>query len=285
MTSTGSEEMLSQAGGMSKIERYKWSLLDEPGRLSMVSKHVLFVDDEYQRNANELKVKALAGEWSWVACGTLIVAERDSRLYVVDGQHRLLAARRRSDIKEVPCIIFSTNDVRQEAFGFLRANTNRKPITSVEKFKALIMTGDPHAILVNELISQAGRHPSNSTGANTVRCLSLLLSSAKNNKDVLIRIWPLATQLTEGQVLHEKLLSGLLFLEERMPAEESLNDTKWRRRLIDIGPEKLKEGAEKASAFYARGGARVWAAGIMELLNKGLRNKLVVRGLGAPNED
>lgn len=44
-------------------------------------------------------------------------------------------------------------------------------------------------------------------------------------------------------------------------------------RLKAIGAPRLVEGANKASAFFVRGGAQVWARGMLEEINKGLRNR------------
>lgn len=279
MQANGSEEKLLQMGGMSKVARYAWGLKDEPGQLMLLSKHELYVDESYQRSANDAKILALARDWSWVACGALIVARRDGRLFVVDGQHRLLAARRRDDIKEMPCIVFATNDIHAEAKGFLQANTLRKPITSLDKFRALIITGDENAKLVDELIRSAGRYPSTAASATSVRCLSSMLAAAKNSREDLVRIWPLITKVVDGAPLHERILMALLFLEGRMPQGESLTDRKWASRLIEIGAERLMDAINKAAAYYAAGGARVWAAGVLDALNRGLRHRLIVHGL------
>ena len=83
-------------GNKDKIERYDWKLLDQPGELRMLNKKVLRVDEQYQREATEPKVKEIARAWSWLACGALLVAERDGVYFVFDGQHRALAALRRS---------------------------------------------------------------------------------------------------------------------------------------------------------------------------------------------
>jgi len=40
-----------------------------------------------------------------------VVALRDdNKWFVVDGQHRKLAADQRSDIRELPCLVFETNE-------------------------------------------------------------------------------------------------------------------------------------------------------------------------------
>jgi hypothetical protein len=264
------------AGKITKIDRYKWQVQDEPGIQQMVNKHRLLVDKEYQRNTNDMKVLTLAREWSWIACSSITVALRDGEYYVVDGQHRVAAAMRRSDITELPCLVFKTAGIAVEAKGFLAANTQRKPMYSSEKFKALVVTESTEALLVQELAAQAGRHISRDTSPSTIGCIGLLLRLAKANPATLQKMWPMLTDVCKGYNLHERIVDGLMYLETNMPEGESLTDRKWRSRIEKVGYAALLDAAAKASAFYSRGGAKVWALGMLEAINKGLRERLEI---------
>lgn len=263
-------------GKRTKIERYNWTLQDRPGVQMMIPKSDLRVDEEYQRGQNEGKIKAIASEWSWVACGALIVGDREGAYFVVDGQHRLLAARRRTDIAELPCVVFETTTVQQEAKGFLAANTQRKPITSLDRFRALVCTDDEDALLVKRLLEAADREATAVSGTRSVRCLTTLLQQAKLNRGRLEKIWPLVVALSKGQPMHQQIIMGLLDLESRMPDDESITDRRWSKRLLDLGYDQLMRASSEAAAYYAKGGGKVWGAGIARLMNKGLRLKLNV---------
>ena len=54
----------------------------------------------------------------------------------------------------------------------------------------------------------------------------------------------------------------------------NLTDRDWLKRVKKAGVDALLEGAAKASAFYSHGGAKVWAAGMVEAINRGHRNRL-----------
>jgi hypothetical protein len=266
-------------GSTSKIDRYSWVLKDRPGDLLSISKHELFVDESYQRHANEKRVLALARAWSWVACGAIVVGERDGRWWVIDGQHRVLGARRRSDIDKLPCIVFQTSGATEEANGFLNTNVNRRPMYTFEKFKALLKSEQPDAMLASQLIASARRQPATSTGHDTVSCLSTLMNACKNSRDCIVRLWPMISVLCEGKGIPEKLIQGLIYLEERMPEGESLSDKKWAQRLSAVGSETLVQSAQKSAAYYSRGGAKVYADGMLQAINKGLRNRLEIEGM------
>lgn len=268
--------------GKSKVEQYRWELKDKPGELVWLAKETLHIDHSYQRKAKPQRVLALASRWSWVACGTITVAKRreDQRFYVVEGQHRVLAALKRADIKELPCIVFETEGAMQEAGGFFDANTNRRMPTSLEKWNAQLLRGDKNTVFVNELITKAGRKAGQTTGASDVRCLTAMLRAAESNRDELLRVWPLMAEVCAGKTLHERLFDGLMWLEVNMPEGESLSDRRWRERVLRVGHQGLLDAAQRAAAFYARGGAKVWALGMLEALNKGCRIHLQLRAEG-----
>jgi hypothetical protein len=266
--------------GVDKVRRYGWTVSDKPGVFKMIAKTALRLDHEaYQREQREAKSVRMAGEWSWVACGALTVAARKSgvtvEFYVIDGGHRLLAALKRSDIAALPCMVFEVGDVRGEAHGFLQANTERKPITSRDRFRALVTTGDECAAFVRDLLDNANR--SEVGEGNSARCFTALLKLAAAKREELTRLWPIIDHLCRGQAIHNHLLRAMVYVESHMPEGESLTDARWRNRLISVGVDALVESMNKAAAFRAKSGERVWGEGIVQRLNHGLQNKLVLR--------
>jgi hypothetical protein len=95
-------------GGQSKVDRYGWKLIDRPGVYENIDKKRLGIDESYQRPEIVSKIREMSANWSWMACGVILVARRGKRFYVYDGQQRTAAAMRRSDIKTLPCLVFDT---------------------------------------------------------------------------------------------------------------------------------------------------------------------------------
>lgn len=121
----------------------------------------LDVDPEYQRSINNPRsqklIKAIANDWNWELCQPLVVNRRDDdRLFVIDGQHRLAAANIRGDIGQLPCVITTLVDTKQEAERFVAFNSKRKPLSSQELFRASVACGDETALLVVDLIERNG---------------------------------------------------------------------------------------------------------------------------------
>lgn len=270
-------EVRSQ-GNRDKIEYYDWKLLDQPGELRMLSKRLLRVDEQYQRDANEKKVKEIARAWSWLACGAVLVAEREGLYFVYDGQHRVDAALRRSDIENLPCVVFQTAGAKEEAEAFLRANKNRKPLNGLAKYRAAAAAGHPAALLVQQLISGVGRTPSEVSSGTTVRCLALMMLHAERQPDVLKRVWPLIAEVCAGNPTHERVMDGLLYIENHLPQGESLLDREWRKRVLRVSYDGLLGAANRFAAAYAKGGAKVWGLGMIEAMNKGCRTRMKLVG-------
>lgn len=264
--------------GRSKVEHYGWTVVDEPGKIMYLPKETLKVDPSYQREETERKVLRIASEWSWMACGTILVADRSGEYFVFDGWHRVNAAMRRSDIANLPCLVFMVSEVSQEAKGFLRANTDRQAMTAVEKFNAKIMTGDMASIKVQEMVAKAGYKITKAGSApRTLACVSALQREVIQHPEAFDRVWPLIVEACGGDIITEHVVQSIGFIEhalEKKGAGESLTRNPWRARVLALGGDGIANAAKKAAAYYAKGGSRVWASGVVDALNKGVQKRL-----------
>ena len=265
--------------GVDKITRYKWSVVDTRGELTWINKHELRVDsDHYQRNSNATKVIKLAAEWSWLACGALIVARRNDQYWVIDGQHRLYGALRRSDIADLPCVLFESSGIEGEASGFLLSNTNRKPITAVQKQKALVTCKDEIACFVQDTIDKLGLKIAEAAhNQGQIKCVSSCIRRATEDRSAFVKALSLCATLCkkDGIPIPERVLDGLWYLERKLP--KGISDERFASRAIDKGAKLLLQAAIRSQSMYVRGGAKVWAAGILEEMNKGLRIKFALK--------
>lgn len=259
------------------VTRYGWKLKDQPGKLKMLHKDALSIDADYQRDALTEKVRQIAANWSWLSLGALVVGERDGQYFVIDGQHRLLAAKKRTDIKELPCVVFETADVKTEARGFLDLNTGRKPVSAFGKQKALVAAGDELASFVHNTCKELGIEVVSSAHAGKqLRCISLCIRRAGENRAAFSRVLRVAAGLSmqDNVPITDKLLDGLLYIH--MNCGQGLDDKRLVKRLYEKGTVALLEAAHRAAVFYTRGGAKVWATGMLEEINKNLRNKFTM---------
>lgn len=130
----------------------------------------LRIDDSYQRsietNPSQALIARIARNWDWRMCLPLVVSKRlDGSLYVIDGQHRLAAAQRRSDISFLPCCVSVYGDVADEAAMFVAMNRQRRQMNRLDDFHAAQAGGDQDANAVADLIRSVGFTVSRRTGS------------------------------------------------------------------------------------------------------------------------
>jgi hypothetical protein len=217
-----------KVAGVDKIERYGWKSTGLPGRLQYVHKRLIKTDyDGYQREVTE-KAEAICRDFSWMAMGCLILARRpDGTLWVVDGNNRLTACLRRSDIETVPCIIFDVVDVKQEASGFIGANKNRKPVSSLDTFRAMKTAGSPEHGVVVRMLDELGLHVSgDSDNPKGVKCVSQLLEVVRKCGETEARtIFAAVHALVHGKSRWMKAhVQGMAWLHTKLDCERGVGN-------------------------------------------------------------
>lgn len=131
--------------------------------LQFCSPNELRIDPSYQRDvgsgASQTLIRRLAQHWNWDLCQPLVVARRrdlTERLFVIDGQHRLEAARLRGDIPQLPCVVVEYASSADEAASFVNLNQQRRPLSAIDLFKAAVASGDKEATEISEAMAEAG---------------------------------------------------------------------------------------------------------------------------------
>lgn len=130
------------------------------------------IDESYQRKldagGSQALIRRIAVHWDWGLCQPLFVARRaDGGLYVVDGQHRLEAAKLRGDIWQLPCVVVSFDGAASEAAAFVALNQQRRPLSKLQIFKAALAAGDPEARTITAALEEAGLSLASSTNLDT----------------------------------------------------------------------------------------------------------------------
>lgn len=264
----------ARGGRASKIERYGWIVRDQPGVFMEIDKSDLHIDYEYQRDeVNVDKVRSIASSWSWAGCGSISVALRpDGRFFVFDGQHRVLAAKTRADITTLPCMVFECDSVAKEAAGFLVTNSERKPVTAIDKFRSLVITEDQAARQVKDLLRDLGLEISKTSNrAGQIKCISRCLTLATSNIEHLRKSLVLAERLCRDVApVHEDIVAGLFHVHRK---HGLLDDPRFVRRVIDVGHAAIIDGIKRSRIFREKGGELTLIEGILAAVNKGLRNR------------
>lgn len=140
-----------------------------PPSVEYVGVGELHVDETYQRStdngASRALIASIAAGWDWRLCMPLVVSRRAEGNYVIDGQHRLEAAKRRGDIAHLPCCLARYDGPADEARLFVTANRARRAINRLDDFHAALTAADTEALEVKRLIEEAGLSVARSTSS------------------------------------------------------------------------------------------------------------------------
>lgn len=185
---------------MEKEIRYNWEqIAGSPGILVMISKYDLQIDD-YQRTLNSnATILSYASSWKWSLCGTLLVADRGGKYFVMDGQQRLAAAKKRSDISVLPCLVFKSQGKVWEAQTFWKFNTNNRKLSSHQLYKAKLLGGDKTTIECDQFVISRGYHISTGKGNKDINCIGTILKYFTNAPATARAAFDLCVAITNGK--------------------------------------------------------------------------------------
>lgn len=257
--------------GSDKISHYKWKIKNNPGEFAMISKQELYVDHSYQRDKiNELRINAIASDWDWVMCGALSVSERDGKWWVMDGQHRKLAADKRSDITSLPCMVFDLDSQQKEAGAFVGLNSQKTAVSGVDRFKAVIVAGDQSAATLEALLRTTGHKVGvSSGGSKTVACVMCVWKCFKRDEKVFKELWPLIADISAGTAIVDCLVRGV-FGCEMLARINGFSITKepYRSKLIQSGGDVLAAEIRREIKIVGKGGERIETIAIAKWINR-----------------
>jgi hypothetical protein len=185
----------------------------------------------------------------------------------MDGQHRKLAADQRSDIQELPCLVFETTSRREEALGFLAINQCRVSVGSLDRYRAALLAGDKMAFAVDSMLASTGHRAGEKASARTVSCVQCLYSLACEDRARLERLWPLLAELHPDGPMTEVVIRGL-WVADKWLGERSVTEPPYRERLLGIGGQGLHHEIRREMAVIGQGGPRVFGCAIAKYLNK-----------------
>lgn len=232
----------------------------------------LLVDDTYQRSieggASQKLIVKIAENWDWRLCLPLLVSKRDGKMFVIDGQHRLEAARLRGDIRDIPVVVFDFNDPKAEAELFVQANRSRRNMGTLDDFHAAVVAGDAKAIAINEVVTEAGlvvgRNPAWQywKPGEVVFVSAIQRALTAQGRPLVEQVLGMMGRAFEGHVLTGggALFTGLCqFTAERMKAGSPIDVQLMEIVLAEVGIPGWKEATETADSGQERAEAMLKA--------------------------
>lgn len=178
-------------------------------------------DHSYQRVPVRAHLARLVEQYDPTLVGALVVSRREAGDFVIDGQHRVLAAIEAGQgdvaMDAVVHVGLTTSD---EAALFLQLNRQRKPVTRVSEWGAALVAGDPSVVAQANAIERAGWRVNPTSGAagqiSAVKALARLRAlDVYGSRDltyavltVLTSAWGNGKEVANGHLLEG---AGLLF--------------------------------------------------------------------------
>lgn len=218
--------------------------------------------------------------FNWVAFGALVVMRRaNGDYYVVDGQQRLAAVKRRGDIAEVPCIVFQSDGREHEARAFLALNIQRRPVTSIDKFHAATRAGfEPESTIARYLSSRGVKVSPNKTNPECLRWPDLMVKNWRVDTDIAKRAFELQLAIRAEGDLSNWIQKGFFYL---MCGGIELENEIAKMRAVG-GSAAIRQAIREVQIESGMTDAteKICAQGVIRLLNKGRTKKLRM-----PNSD
>lgn len=262
--------------GQSKVDRYGWVIRDGPGAFRMIAKGLLVVDYAYQRDdLNHRLISEMCRDWSWIACGSIAVGNREGTLYVVDGQHRVLAAKKRTDITTLPCLVFPSKSIENEADAFVSINSQRKAMSILSRFKAMVVAGQEPAVTMAKFCREQSIDLARKPGPGDLRAVGWMMRSASADLDRTKWVLVFCRDVCRygDEPIHEQLLRAVWHLHRKFA-----DDARLWSRVRSIGVTEIMRSIHTATTYFGSVTDRHCAEGLLNAANKGLRNKFVLTG-------
>lgn len=143
--------------------------------IQMISLSDLTVDLAVQRQLNKHRAVRMSWNFDWDLFGVITVSSRsDGRYVVLDGQHRVEAARLAGygDAK-VSCEVFSNLNVEHEAGVFL-GRQQFKIVSAIDEYRVLKAKKDPMAEDIERIVQSHGWRVDRKLKADDGRAISAI---------------------------------------------------------------------------------------------------------------
>lgn len=111
----------------------------------------------YQRPEPDDRIEKLEQAWDDLAASALLISRRDNAYWIIDGQTRVAAARRRGRT-HLPAVCCCNIDEKREAELFLKLNRDRLRVSAVSRHRAEVIAGEIRAIVIDEVLAVNGLH-------------------------------------------------------------------------------------------------------------------------------
>jgi len=265
---------------MNNVKKYNWSEIGNAGHFEMVDVSHLKVDTIYQRDGKDISqtnILDIARNFTWESFGAILVMRRKNGLmYVVDGQHRVEATKRRGDITEAPAIVFDSDGPIEEARAFYRRSTSIKPISSFTKFKARIASNENPETEIYEWLNRNGLQIAESSRAGCIRFPSSVVRTWKSNSEACMAAIKCQVEITGAKDMEAHVHDGLWVLEHN-----DIDTVQYAEKIMlrgGVNAIKMETNRVAIEGGYPSKSLKVCGMGVLAVINYRKQRKVTVKG-------
>lgn len=245
----------------------------------MIHAKDLQLNAKYQRPLDGPRVKGYADHFDPSRLEIIDVAHRrDGQYWVIDGQHRVMAARIAEWGDPLLCLVHRELTIEQEAERYVRLNKDRKSPSKLDLFWARLAANDEHATNIKSIVESEGYWIPRSKGSTGIRAIAAVERAYKSDGGPILRQTLRACRLAWGS--SEQLSATVLNAVSSFISQ--YRDEYDHDRLVDVlvgvTTRRLEAGvsaviAEMKDAGGTYEGATTGGIYIQRIYNKGLRSK------------
>jgi len=261
------------AGNVSKKDKFNWVKPGAKGKYMEIDKRLLHIEGDYQRpEQSEKKVKQIAANWDWPACGVILVGQReDGSYYVIDGGHRVRGSFYRDDIYMLPCLVFEFDSVSDEAKAFLRRNTSPTMVKSHDKFRAGVTGKIPEALAAKRILDKYGyKLKVHGGGKKAFAGIAALQRLVSVDEELTDRVFGICATIAEDEHFSSMVLQGLFEFAKKFRDRDVLCNG-FVDKLARVGATGCDAIIKRFFLEVQAGGAVNAARAITRFYNKGKR--------------
>jgi hypothetical protein len=261
-----------------KRDRWLWAKPGKPGIFLLIPKDQLNIEGEYQREqVSDAKVTDIARNWDWRLFGTIsVVVRKDGSFWVFEGGHRTRAAFKRDDVNELPCMVFESESVSDEARAFVGANTMKSAVRAHQKHKAACVAGEPVAVATAKILEKYGYKASSAATSKYIfAAVECLTNAVRENPERAERVFgSLASIAIDGEPISRDVFQGVYEVVKATRETVDILSGRHLVRLKEIGLCGINKLIQREKTILDRGGPAVCRKAVLDLLNKGLSRKI-----------
>ena len=263
---------------VSKREKFSWAQPCAPGTFLMIKKEELNIDGSYQREeVSKSKVMEIARDWDWKLFGALsVIMRRDGTFWVYDGGHRCRASFLRDDIKELPCMVFESEDQKTEAKAFIGTNTMKSAVSAYHKHRAAVKTGEPIAVATQSIVQKHGYFPTQCANKRYgFAAIATLQIQVKEDRVLAEQVFSAcASAAQDGEPISGEVLDAVFTCQKKLAGVADIFTNRYLERIQRETLPGIEAAIRREKHIVGKGGANIAAKALLDVLNKGKHRRL-----------